>query len=93
MQLSCDYDTSNATRLQEQNFIVGPEIGFVSHKCGAGRAVGGRNWVCFAFLCRGPGWGRGKLGSFRVLPGGDWVRFAFLGRGDGWGAANWVRFG
>ena len=41
----------------------------------------GVDWVRFAYLGRGAGWGRGKLGSFRIF-----------GSADGGGGANWVRF-
>ncbi len=29
--------------------------------------LGRGNWVRFAYLDRGAGWGRGKLGSFRIV--------------------------
>ncbi len=83
LQLSCDYDTSNATRLQDQNFIVGAklgsfriffcwrggvdEIGFVSRFLTVG--VVGR--VQIGFVSR-------KRQQCETGGTVNWVRFAFL---------------
>ena len=76
-------------RGEEEKWRSGEVIGFVLHIGGwesrqdAGGAV---DWVRFAYLDRGPGWGRYKLGSFRINMGwrGTWYAgIGFVSRNGG----------
>ena len=64
-----------------------------------GQAGAGVNWVRFAYLGRGPSWGRGELGSFRIFGVGRDTWYAgigfvlhFLVLGQAGAGVNWVRF-
>ena len=72
-------------------------IGFVSHFWvgEAGETPAVRDWVCFAYLDRGPGWSRGKLGSFRRNRGWRDTWYAEIGFVSYFwvvGGVDWVRF-
>ena len=48
LQLSCDYGTSNATRLQEQIFIVVSKLGWLLLKTASFPGAVGANWAARA---------------------------------------------